>query len=305
MQLSRENVQTSFEFSILQRGQDLVQGGPLRVKGGWVQPRVSSTVLESKKLSEVKTRQNISKMTRAGEGVPREINRFIERSKVDKLPDDTLILVCDINDITVNETSIMADMGMKKKEMPLMLNTSVHHKQFIKDLNHVFFDKTNNFDVILKCGEQVFYCHKYVLSARSPFFKAMFQSNLIETPIETVEITDIHQDVFLELLQYIYTGCSLNFENFAIHLLVAAKKYQLAHLKSCCEKVLISNLDVDNCMEMLLLGEMHQASTLKKSAVNFFTKNMEKFDTIDWKLNLKDHPNLVMEVMEEMMKTKM
>ena len=70
-------------------------------------------VLESTKLSEVKTRQNISKMTRAGEGVPREINRFIERSKVDKLPDDTLILVCDINDITVNETSIMADMGIR------------------------------------------------------------------------------------------------------------------------------------------------------------------------------------------------
>merc|ERR1719300_659315 len=144
---------------------------------------------------------------------------------------------------------------------PFMLNTSVHHKQLIKDLNHVFLDKANNYDVTLTCGDQVFYCHKFMLSSRSPVFKAMFQSNMAENESGAVSINDIDHDVLLEMLQYMYTGCSLTLEKYAGDLLAAAEKYQLDQLKGSCEEMLISKLDVENCIEMLLLGEIHQEAT--------------------------------------------
>ena len=76
----------------------------------------------------------------------------------------------------------------------------------MKDLNHVFLDKTNNYDVKLTCGDQVFYCHKFMLSARSLVFKAMLQSDMMESKPEALEIDDIHQDILMDMLQYIYTG---------------------------------------------------------------------------------------------------
>ena len=93
-------------------------------------------------------------------------------------------------------------------------------------------------------------------------------------------------------------------EKYAGDLLAAAEKYQLDQLKGSCEEMLISKLDVENCIEMLLLAEMHQATNLKTTAVEFFTKNIRKFDAIDWKFALKNQPTLVMEIMECLLKTK-
>jgi len=225
------------------------------------------------------------------------LNAYIGRQQVNPyiFPDGTLTLVCDIEEILAQET---LPYGKKSPDV------SAHHRQLVKDLNFVFLDKTNKYDVTLTCGDKVFYCHKYMLSARSTVFQAMFQSNMLEDESGNVDIVDIHSYVLLEMLQYIYTGCSQNLEIHAKNLLATAEKYQLAHLKKSCEDELISKLGVENCIEMLLLGEMYQATNLKRATVNFFTRNQRKFDTINWKLMLKNHPNLVIELMDCLLKPK-
>jgi len=215
---------------------------------------------------------------------------FIEREchiKCHALEGDYLKIVCEIEVIEASMSSM------------------IHHKQFIKDLDHLFLDQTNNYDVTLTCGEKVFYCHKWMLSARSPVFKAMFQSNMKENELGTVEIEDIQQEVVSELLQYIYSGTmSLNFEKYGKELLAAAEKYQVDQLKRACENELISKLDAENCIEMLLLGDRYKAKNLKKSAFEFFKKNEEKFDTYDWDLVYEDNPKLVFDVMKCLVKSK-
>jgi len=190
-------------------------------------------------------------------------------------------------------------------EASMPISSMIHHKQFFKDMDHLYLDQTNNYDVTLTCGEKVFYCHKGILSARSPVFKAMFQSNMKENESGTVEIEDIQQEVVLEFLQYIYTGTiSLNFEKYGEELFAVADKYQVDQLKGACENEMISKLDAENCIEMLLLGDRYKARNLKKSAVDFFNKNKEKFDSFDWKLFSEDQPTIVIEVMECLLKNK-
>ena len=151
-----------------------------------------------------------------------------------------------------------------------------HHKQFIKDFDHCFDDKGNNHDVTLKCGEKLFYCHKYTLSLRSPVFKAMFQSNTMENANGLVEIEDIQQEAFSEFLNYIYTGSiSLSFDKYGKELLAVADKYQVDKLKRACEKELISKLDAENCSEMIVMAECNKAEKLKKAAFELFNKNKE------------------------------
>jgi len=181
---------------------------------------------------------------------------FIE----DAVEGDSLELVCEIEII----------------EAFMPMSSMIHHKQFFKDMDHLYLDQTNNYDVTLTCGEKVFYCHKGILSARSPVFKAMFQSNMKENELGTVEIEDIQQEAFSEFLNYIYTGSiSLSFDKYGKELLAVADKYQVDKLKRACEKELISKLDAENCSEMIVMAECNKAEKLKKAAFELFNKNKE------------------------------
>ena len=69
-------------------------------------------------------------------------------------------------------------------------------------------------------------------------------------------------------------------------------------LKNCCEEYLSGILDVENCIDLLLLGDLNQAKTLKETALEFFSKNLSSFKEGDWKKRLNDYPILAIEVME-------
>jgi len=224
---------------------------------------------------------------------------FAERSVLGKqlLPDDTLSIVCEITEINSRRILSMTD-ERKEKIYPLNLFNSIYHKELVKDLNNVFTDKNNGYNFIINCGDQVFYCHKFMLSARSPVFQAMFQSGFEENKAGSVEIGDINPNVMIEMLRYIYSGCTLAVEIYGKELLAAADKYQLDKLKNCCEEFISGTLNVENCIDLLLLGDLNQAKNLKKAALEFFTKNLRSSDSGDWKKRLKEHPILAIEVME-------
>ena len=87
-------------------------------------------------------------------------------------------------------------------------------------------------------------------------------------------------------------------DKYGRELLAVAEKYQLLKLKTCCEEYLSGTLDVENCIDLLLLGDLNQAKTLKETALEFFSKNLSSFKEGDWKKRLKDYPILAIEVME-------
>jgi len=213
------------------------------------------------------------------------------------LPDDTLSIVCDITESPTRRT-VSVRGGNTDKSNPKTLFNSVLHKELVKDMNNIFMDKDNGYNIIIRCEDQVFYCHKFMLSARSPVFHAMFQSDMVENKSGSVDVEDIHPNVMIEMLRYIYSGCMLAIEIYGRELLAAAEKYQLDKLKICCEEYLSGTLDVENCIDLLILSDFNQATTLKKAAFEFFTKNLSSFNSGDWEKRLKDHPILAIEVMK-------
>jgi len=213
-------------------------------------------------------------------------------------PDDTLTIICDIIEAPTRRTLSMTDRMWMKSGNPMMLLNSVYHKELVKDMNNIFMNKDNGHDVLVNCGDQVFYCHKFMLSARSQVFHAMFNSDMVENKSGSVTVEDFHPNVLKEMLQYIYTGCTLAIDKYGRELLAVAEKYQLLKLKTCCEEYLSGTLDVENCIDLLLLGDLNQAKTLKETALEFFSKNLSSFKEGEWKKRLNDHPILAIEVME-------
>ena len=122
-----------------------------------------------------------------------------------------------------------------------------------------------------------------------------------------VEIQRFSSDVIQNMLHFMYTG-SLSTplgETEAADLLGAADQYQLDLLKRVCENKLCELLNVDNCLRLLAIADMHQAVQLKALGMKLVIKNMNTIvikNSEDWKKCVKSHPDLAVEITEEQAK---
>jgi len=214
----------------------------------------------------------------------------------DYAPDDTLTLVFDIILIADSKESI--DLKEKENNVAQFKNSS--YKNLIKDLDSLFTSQEYS-DVKVKCGEKEFNCHKIILSSRSPVFKTMLELDMKEKQTGRIEIKDMNLEVFEDLLKYIYTSEAPNIDDHTLDLFSAADLYQLEDLKKLCEMKLSFGIDVANCINLLILGDLHQAQSLKAAALEFIAKNMKKIS--EWKQSsLTAYPKLMAEVLEMLSK---
>ena len=226
-----------------------------------------------------------------------------------------MTIVCDIEILSNQENNIA----------PL----TKRRDQLCEDFSNLFTDETAS-DVKIKCGTKTFHCHWGILSARSPVFRAMLQADMEEKREGIVEIKDFGIEVVEAMLFFMYTatvsatasatarlyskrtgyfttatGVVYSYEkNHRDHfseLLKAADQYQLDLLKAACEDALCCGLEVENCLISLILGDMYQAEKLKKNSMKFFIENMNKVIQCsdDWKKCVKSHPDLTVEITEE------
>ena len=104
------------------------------------------------------------------------------------------------------------------------------------------------------------------------------------------------------MLNFIYTGTVFSHDaigEIATDLLRAADKYQLDLLKNICEDRLCSTLEVTNCVEYLVLGEIYQTLKLKKKALGVAVENLDSIMDSDVFEDLfKQKPGLALEVMK-------
>jgi len=223
---------------------------------------------------------------------------FIERTdEAEKFaPNDTLTLVFEVI-VTgkVEETFKMLNYRNKSKALEKIF----HRDRMSQDIGLLFTNK-DFADVIITCGNQKFECHKIILGSRSPVFKAMFTSKMKEHNTGSVEIKDMDPLVLENLLQYIYTCDAPDIDTLTREIFSAADHYQLVELKELCEVKLSSRIEVKNCIEFLLLGNLYQASILKTEALRFVSQNMNQIDISECEKALIANPALLFEVMKTM-----
>ena len=167
-----------------------------------------------------------------------------------------------------------------------------------------FFSDKQFSDIKIQCEGQTFDCHVAILAARSPVFRRMFQADMKEKETKTVTIEDFKAEVVSEMLNFIYTGNISNHDTtisgIAKELLAAAVKYQLDLLKEICEERLCSSLEVTNCVEYLVLGDMYQTFKLRKRAMEIAVENIDSIIYTDVFKNLYyQKPELACEVMNK------
>jgi len=215
----------------------------------------------------------------------------------DLLPDGHLTIQCTVS--VFGPQKVVSGSDILDSESTDLSNHC--QKQLGEHLGKVFSDKHLS-NVKIRCEDQTFDCHQVILSARSPVFMAMFQTNMKEKESQTVNIEEFKSKVVGEMLNFIYAGAVSSHESIdgiASELLTAADKYQLDLLKNICEDRLCPTVEVTNCVEYLVLGDMYQTLKLKKKALGVAVENLDSIMDSDVFEDLfKQKPGLALEVMK-------
>ena len=170
-------------------------------------------------------------------------------------------------------------------------------QSLLADFENMFLDPQNS-DIVLICQGEQMRAHRVILSARSPVFRAMLQTEMSENVRGEIRIEDAEKEILKEMLRYIYSAkVEETFKKFK-ELLVLANKYGVDELMKYCGNKVFESLNSDNALEVGIFAELHNAEDLLKYCAKFIIKNRPETLKQDWKEQVKGSPKLMMEILE-------
>ncbi|THG16858.1 hypothetical protein TEA_020592 [Camellia sinensis var. sinensis] len=137
------------------------------------------------------------------------------------------------------------------------------------------------------------------LASRSPVFRAMLENEMEESLSGTIKISDVSYDALRAFVNYLYTAEACLDEQMACDLLVLAEKYQVKHLKTYCEKFMVSKLNWESALVNYAFAHQHNAKNLLDAALSLIMDNMDKLSKREEYMELVEKdPRIVVEIYE-------
>ena len=131
-------------------------------------------------------------------------------------------------------------------------------------------------DGVIKIDGKQFFIHKAVLSAASPYFRALFCNEWKETSCHEVTLQGVSSECFGVLLDYIYTGNITATSSDVEELLPAGRLFQLDDIVEYCCEFLIGQLTVDNSLGILAFAKLHSCNSLVGTTLNYVYRHFEE-----------------------------
>ncbi|KAM6990203.1 kelch-like protein 40a [Tautogolabrus adspersus] len=130
-------------------------------------------------------------------------------------------------------------------------------------------------DCVLKIQDKEFPCHRLVLAASSPFFKAMFLSDLEESKKREIVLKDVEPGVMGMILRYLYTSDISLTEQNVQDIFMVANMYQIPSIFSVCVSYLQEKLVLGNCLAIFRLGLLLDCPRLTLPAREFICERYQ------------------------------
>ena len=141
--------------------------------------------------------------------------------------------------------------------------------------------------LVAKEGKE-FKAHRNVLSAVSPFFAKLFQSEMKEKEEGIIRFEEISASILEDVLEFIYTGHVMIFnERNAKDLIVAADFLLLICLKTFAGRFLEQRLSNSNCISTFYFAEKYQCEELVAKTRKFVHENFASVAELDEFLELE------------------
>lgn len=129
-------------------------------------------------------------------------------------------------------------------------------------------------DVKFIVGEsrRTVYAHRCILSSRCEVFRAMLadQSNQKDMPFV---MSDIDPEIFLAVLEFIYTNCVTLNDKIAVDVLASSIEYGLDELRRLSILYLVENLSIKSSCQAIQAAVMYGQDDLKHKALDYIARH--------------------------------
>lgn len=128
-------------------------------------------------------------------------------------------------------------------------------------------------DITIRAEGEDFAAHRCVLTAASPYFRALFTTAFKENENNFVELKEVKCAALSEALQFMYTGAAKADSSNAQDLVMAADYLILPSLKLKASEFLEETISASNCLALESFAAQFNCQSLKKAAVTYKIKN--------------------------------
>ena len=135
--------------------------------------------------------------------------------------------------------------------------------------------------------DEEFKAHRNVLSAASPFFSRLHQSDMKENQEGIVRFEEISGAVMEDVLEFIYTGSVEVTPQNCKDLIAAANCLLIPGLKNLSGRFLELEISESNCISMFYFAEMYHCDELITNTRKFIHANFTSVAEMDEFLNLE------------------
>lgn len=126
-------------------------------------------------------------------------------------------------------------------------------------------------DVTFIVGGRPIYATRAHLAVRSDHFRAMLFGGMRESTVGSeIVIPDVQHEVFLKLLEYVYTdGVTDLSPELGVPLLIASEQFLMNRLKGLCENAVSRGITTDNVISVFITAHRHRATGLKDICLQY------------------------------------
>ena len=135
--------------------------------------------------------------------------------------------------------------------------------------------------------DKEFKAHRNVLSAASPFFSKLLQSDMRENREGIVRFQEISGAVIEDVLEFVYTGSVEVTQENSKDLIAAANYLLIPSLKEVSGRFLKRQMSLSNCISTFYFAEMYQCDELITNTRKFIHANFTSVAEMDEFLNLE------------------
>ena len=141
-------------------------------------------------------------------------------------------------------------------------------------------------DVTLRAEEKETKAHRVVLSATSPYFNAMFTTNMAEKVMDSVTLQGVNHAALESVIGCLYgETLKLNANNVNV-ILSTSSLLQVNPVRAACENYLLRKLHPVNCITVRSIADTFSCQKLLGAAESFIEKNFVEVSGSDEFLEL-------------------
>jgi hypothetical protein len=134
--------------------------------------------------------------------------------------------------------------------------------------------------------EASFRVHRFVLAARSPYFRALLRSGMSEARAATLTYPDVDSDAFRAFLHYLYNDKldeSL-LADCSVQTLILACRFGVDRLSSLLQQMIFDNMEPDVAVSLYVLARSYNLPRFRLKLGAYVSAHRAKLErTADWK----------------------